>query len=143
MENLLPTKKINAAANLAKDLCLKMIEHRSLGPDNLASALKLLNHCAQNLFLEINDDDGPYILRLARDFTLKSIERKQVSAPEDVAVLLNQNAHLLFNLAQKFSKEDLELKFQVARDLSLKLLETGRLGFKDLPEMLEDLLGAL
>ena len=42
-----------------------------------------------------------------------------------------------------FSKEDLELKFQVARDLSLKLLETGRLGFKDLPEMLEDLLCAL
>lgn len=116
----------SAAVNLARDLALKLVERRAVGPDNLAAGLKLLTVAAENLFRELDDGRGLWLVRLARDCTLKMIERNLIGSVESAAVSLGENGRLAAAIAARLDPALAPAALNTARDLSLKFLETGR-----------------
>lgn len=121
------TDRENAAINLARDICLKLIEGRGISPEQLAPSLSLLTVAAQNLFAETRDGDGLWLLRLGRDFTLKMIERKQIATAQAAAQALVENTRLAAETAATLTAEKRLTALNAARDLTLKMTETGRL----------------
>ena len=128
-----------AAVNLARDLALKLVERRAVAPDNLAAGLKLLTVAAENLFRELDDGRGLWLARLARDCTLKMIERNLVGSVEAAAVSLGENGRLAAGLAAKLDPALAPAALNAARDLSLKFLETGRVTKASWPVLFEEL----
>ena len=125
-----------AAVNLARDLCLRLIEHRTIAPENLPGALSFLARAAENLMAaEAGGPEGLYPARLARDLTLKLIERNLVGTVEGAAESLAENWRLVRLAAEGLPPASAPAALGAARDLALKLLETGRLGRADWPEM--------
>jgi hypothetical protein len=75
-----------AAVNLARDICLRLIERRTLAPEQLPGALSLLAQAAENLMAaETGGPEGLFSARLARDLTLKCIERNLVGTVQGAA----------------------------------------------------------
>jgi hypothetical protein len=129
----------NAAVNLARDLCLKLLEHRAIAPEQLGEALLLLRGAAEKLLGELDDGRGLWLLRLARDLTLKLIERNLISSARSAAQNLDENGRWLKALAARLEPELAPTALAAARDLTLKLLETGRLSRAGLPPLFEEL----
>jgi hypothetical protein len=125
-----------AAVTLARDICLRLIEHRALAPEQLPGALGSLARAAENLMAaEAGGPDGLYPARLARDMTLKLIERNLVGTAEGAAESLAENWRLVRRAAEGLPPDLAPAALGAARDLALKFLETGRLGRADWPEM--------
>ncbi|MDR1921020.1 MAG: hypothetical protein LBS31_04660 [Candidatus Adiutrix sp.] len=135
----MPDEKRAAALSLARDLCLKMIERRSIAPEQLPGALSLLTVAAENVFAQTRDGAGLWVVRLARDFTLKAIERNQVAGPTAAAAYLAEFAFMIYGTAQKLHGADLQGPLSAAKDLVLKLLETGRISSGAVPALFEEL----
>ena len=125
-----------AAVNLARDLCLRLIERRTISPEQLPGALGLLARAAENLMAaEAGGPGGVYAARLARDMTLKLIERNLVSTAQAAAESLAENWRLVRRAAEGLPPVSAPAALAAARDLALKFLETGRLGRAEWPEM--------
>ncbi len=129
----------NAAINLARDLCLKLIERRSLSPEQLAASLSLLSAAARNLFAEIEDGDGLWLVRLGRDFTLKMIERGQIANAQAAALALVENTRLAAETAAELPPPARIAAVGAARDLALKMAETGRLSRSGLGDLFKEI----
>lgn len=127
------------AINIARDLCLKMLERRCLSPDNLPDALALLALTAENLLRETEDGRGLWLVRLARDLTVKLIERNLISSVQQAAENLADNCRMLAPLAACLEPQAAAAALAAARDLCLKLLETGRLSRANLPDFFQRL----
>ena len=134
-------KQINRAAaiNIARDLCLKLIERRTIAPEQLSGCLAFLTVAVENLFQEIDDGDGLWLVRLARDLTLKMIERNLAASPQAVAEALAHNGAMVAAVAGSLEPKAAPAALNAARDLCLKLLETGRLNRSALPELFAEL----
>ncbi|UQZ87760.1 hypothetical protein C4J81_00415 [Deltaproteobacteria bacterium Smac51] len=128
-----------AAINMARDLCLKLIERRALSPDQLAGAMSLLTAAAVNLFAETDDGDGLWLVRLGRDFTLKLIERGQVAGAQAAAVALGENTRLAIETAAGLAPEVKIPALNAARDLVLKMTETGRLSKNGMADLFREI----
>lgn len=128
-----------AAINMSRDICLKLVERRTLAPDQLTAAMSLLTTSAQNMFREINDPNGLYLMRLARDFTIKLIERNLISSAQAAAAALGENGRMAAEVSARLDPQLAPAAMNIARDLALKLLETGRLSLASLPAMFEEL----
>lgn len=128
-----------AAINMARDICLKLVERRTLAPDQLTAAMSLLTTSAQNMFREIDDPHGLYLMRLARDFTVKLIERNLINNVQAAAAALSENGRMVAEVAARLDPRLAPAALNSARDLALKLLETGRLSLASLPAMFEEL----
>jgi len=125
-----------AAVNLARDLCLRLIERRTLAPEQLPGALSLLARAAENLMAaETGGPDGLFPARLARDLTVKLIERNFVVTVQGTAESLAENWRLVRRAAEGLPPASAPAALGAARDLALKFMETGRLGRADWPEM--------
>ena len=125
-----------AAVNLARDLCLRLIERRTLAPEQLPGALSLLARAAENLMAaETGGPDGLFPARLARDLTVKLIERNFVVTVQGTAESLAENWRLVRRAAEGLPPASAPAALSAARDLALKFMETGRLGRADWPEM--------
>lgn len=131
--------KQNASINLARDICLKLIERRAIAPDQLAGAMALLSGNAEKLFLETRDGGGLWLVRLGRDLTVKMIECSLIGSLGAASAALTENVRLLAGISARLDRESAPAALNAARDLSLKLLETGRLSRAALPELLEEL----
>lgn len=129
----------SAAVNLARDLTMKLVERRAVAPDQLAAGLKLLTVAAENLFLELDDGNGLWLVRLARDCTAKMIERNLVGSVEAAAVSLGDNGRLAARIAAELDPDLAPAALNTARDLSLKFLETGRVSKSSWPDLFEEL----
>lgn len=132
-----------AAINMSRDICLKLVERRTLAPDQLTSAMGLLTTAAQDMFREINDPNGLYLMRLARDFTVKLIERNLISNVQAAAAALGENGRMAAEVSARLDPQLAPAALNTARDLALKLLETGRLSLASLPAMFEQLARAV
>ena len=139
----LKIQRRNAAVNMARDICLKLIERRAVAPENLNGAMSLLAAAAEALFEEINDGDGLWLVRMARDFTLKMVERNFIGTVQAAALALNENGRMLAAAAAGLDPALAPTALGAARDLSLKLLETGRLSRTALPDFFRDLASSL
>jgi len=128
-----------AAINLARDLCLKLLERRALAPDQLAGAMSLITVAAENLIQETKDGDGLWLVRLARDFTLKYIERGLIGSAQAAAVGLAETGDMVTAVAARLSPNLGAPALNAARDLTLKMLETGRLSRAAAPALFEEL----
>ena len=128
-----------AAVNLARDLALKLVERRAAAPDQLAAGLKLLTVSAENLLRELDDGNGLWLVRLARDCTLKMIERNLIGSVEGAAVSLGENGRLAAGIAARLDPALAPAALNAARDLSLKYLETGRGTKASWPGLFEEL----
>jgi hypothetical protein len=125
-----------AAVNLARDLCLRLIERRTLAPEQLPGALGFLALAAENLMAaEAGGPESLYPARLARDLTLKLIERNLVGTVQATAESLAENWRLVRRAAEGLPPAAAPAALGAARDLALKFLETGRLGRTEWPEM--------
>ncbi|MDR2935523.1 MAG: hypothetical protein LBV70_06580 [Candidatus Adiutrix sp.] len=125
-----------AAVNLARDICLRLIEHRGLAPEQLPWALGFLARAAENLMAaEAGGPEGLYPARLARDMTLKLIERNLSATVEGAAESLAENWRLVRRAAEGLPPASAPAALAAARDLALKFLETGRLARADWPDM--------
>ena len=125
-----------AAVNLARDLCLRLIERRTLAPEQLPGALSFLARAAENLMAaETGGPDSLFPARLARDLTLKLIERNMVVTIQGTAESLAENWRLVRRAAEGLPPASAQAALGAARDLALKFLETGRLARADWPEM--------
>jgi hypothetical protein len=125
-----------AAVNLARDLCLRLIERRTMSPEQLPGALGLLARAAENLMAaEAGGQEGLFPARLARDLTLKLIERNLVGTAPAAAESLAENWRLVRRAADGLPPALAPAALTAARDLALKFLETGRLGRAEWPEM--------
>ena len=125
-----------AAVNLSRDLCLRLIERRTIAPDQLLGALSFLARSAENLMAaEAGGSAGLYSARLARDLTLKLIERNLVGTVQGTAESLAENWRLVRRAAEGLPPALAPTTLEAARDLALKFLETGRLGRAEWPEM--------
>ncbi len=125
--------------NLSRDICLKLVERRSLAPEQLTGAMGLLTTAAENLFKEIDDGGGLYLVRLARDFTLKLIECNLVASVQTAAAALGETGRLAAEVAAQLDRRLAPVALNTARDLTLKLLETGRLSRTSLPATFAEL----
>ena len=123
-----------AAINLARDLCLRLIERRAVSPEQLPAALDFLTRAAENL-MAADAPDGLYAVRLARDLTLKLIERNLVGTVERTAESLAENWRLVRRAAEGLPPAAAPAALAAARDLALKFLETGRIGRADWPKL--------
>lgn len=128
-----------AAVNLARDLTLKLIERRVASPDQLAGGLSLLTTAAENLFREIDDGQGLWLVRLARDFTLKTIECRLVASFPTAAAALAEYGRMVDQVAAGLDRDLAPVALNAAKDLTLKLLESGRLTRAGLPELFAEL----
>jgi hypothetical protein len=137
------TDTANAAINLARDICLKLIERRAISPEHLADALTLLTTAAANLFVETADGDGLWLLRLGRDFTLKMIERNQIATAQAAALALVENTHLAAETAALLAPEKRTTALNAARDLTLKMAETGRLSKNGVADLFKEIARAV
>jgi hypothetical protein len=125
-----------ASVNLARDLCLRLIERRTLAPEQLPGALSLLARAAENLMAdETGGPDGLFPARLARDLTVKLIERNFVVTVPGTAESLAENWRLVRRAAEGLPPASAPAALGAARDLALKFMETGRLGRADWPDM--------
>jgi hypothetical protein len=125
-----------AAVNLARDICLRLIERRTIAPEQLPGTLGFLARAAENLMAaEAGGPEGLYPARLARDLTLKLIERNLVGTAQGAAESLAENWRLVRRAAEGLPPASAPAALNAARDLALKFLETGRLGRADWPEM--------
>jgi len=84
---------------------------------------------------EAGGPEGLYPARLARDLTLKLIERNLVGTVEGAAESLAENWRLVRRAAEGLPPASAPAALGAARDLTMKFLETGRLGRADWPEM--------
>lgn len=132
-----------AAINMSRDICLKLVERRTLAPDQLTAAMSLLTTSAQNMFREIDDPNGLYLMRLARDFTIKLIERNLIGNVQAAAAALGENGRMAAEVSARLDPRLAPAALNSARDLALKLLETGRLSLASLPAMFEELAQAI
>ncbi len=128
-----------AAVNLARDLALKLVERRAVGPDQLAGGLSLLITAAENLFREIDDGRGLWLVRLARDFTLKTIECRLVASFPAAAAALAEYGRMAAQTAAGLDRDLAPAALNAAKDLTLKLLENGRLSRAGLPDLFAEL----
>lgn len=133
----------SASIGIARDLALKLIERRAASPDQLAAGLKLLTLAADNLFLELQDGDGLWLVRLARDCTIKMIERNLIGSLETAALGLAENGRLMARIATGLDLETRAAAMNTARDLSLKFLETGRVSKSGWAELFQELAHSL
>lgn len=133
------TSNRSAAINIARDLCMKLIERRTISPDQLPAALAFLTVAAENLFREANDGGGLWLVRLARDLTLKIVERNLASSLQSVAETLAENGRMVASVAAGLDQAAAPAALNAARDLCLKLLETGRLTRSALPGLFAEL----
>ena len=125
-----------AAVNLARDICLRLIERRTISPEQLPGALGFLARAAENLMAaETGGPEGLYAARLARDITLKLIERNLVGTAPAAAESLAENWRLVRRAAEGLPPASAPVALAAAKDLALKFLETGRLGRAEWPEM--------
>jgi hypothetical protein len=125
-----------AAGNLARDLGLRLSERGTMAPDQLPDALCFLARAAESLMAaEAGGQAGLFPARLARDLTLKLIERNQVGTVQAAAESLAENWGLVRRAAEGLPADAAPASLGAARDLALKLLETGRLGRTEWPEM--------
>jgi|GEM_PF-2627410 len=127
-----------AAINMSRDICLKLVERRSLAPNQLTAAMSLLTTSAQNMFREIDDPNGLYLMRLARDFTIKLIERNLINNVQAAAAALGENGRMAAEVSARLDPRLAPAALNTARDLALKLLETGRLSLASLPALFEE-----
>lgn len=127
-----------AAINMSRDICLKLVERRTLAPDQLTAAMSLLTTSAQNMFREIDDPNGLYLMRLARDFTVKLIERNLISNVQAASASLGENGRMAAEVSARLDPRLAPAALNTARDLTLKLLETGRLSLASLPALFEE-----
>ncbi len=132
-----------AAINMARDITLKLIERRAVAPDQLAGGLSLLITAAENLLRELDDGDGLWLARLARDCTLKMIECRLVAGFQAAAASLGENGRLAARTAATLDPALAPAALNAARDLALKMLETGRISRAGLPELFAELAGAV
>lgn len=123
----MPDKTGPAAINMARDLCLRLIERRALAPGQVAAAMALLAVAAQNALDAAGDGDGLWLARLGRDLTLKMIERGFLASPADAAAALGQNTRLAAETAALLPPGTRAAALNAAKDLTLKMAETGRL----------------
>ncbi len=143
MDETLSPQLHDAALNMARDICLKLIERRAVAPENLAGSMALLTASLTALFKETKDGDGLWLVRMARDFTLKKIERNFVGTPQAAADSLTDNGRMLAAAAAGLKARSAPAAMGAARDLSLKLLETGRLSRAALPDFFVELAWSL
>lgn len=125
--------------NISRDLCLKLIERRAMSPDQLSNSMRLLTTAAENLFLDIHEPAGIPVLRLARDITVKLTELGMVGSVQSAAVTLAENGRMVAEVAGQLDLTLAPSALKTARDLTLKMLETGRLSRTSLPALFEEL----
>lgn len=123
-----------ASINLARDLCLKLIERRALSPAQLPVVIQPMVVSIDTLFQELDDGNGLWLVRLARDITLKMIERNQVASLEAALSTLKESVQMLDRLTRDLDPELAVAALNLARDLSLKFLEAGRLSRASFPD---------
>lgn len=132
-----------ACVNLARDLTLKLIERRAASPDQLAGGLSLLITAAENLFRELDDGHGLWLVRLARDFTLKTIECRLVAGFPAAGVALAEYGRMAAQAAAGLERDLAPVALNTAKDLTLKLLESGRVSRAGLPDLFAELVRAI
>ncbi|MDR0881143.1 MAG: hypothetical protein LBP55_01160 [Candidatus Adiutrix sp.] len=128
-----------ACINLSRDICLRLVERRSLAPEQLTEAMNFLTVSAENLFHDLGAPKGLYLVRLARDFTLKLIERNLIGNVQAAASSLVEYGQMAADISAQLDPALAQVALNTARDLTLKLLETGRLSRPSLPALFEKL----
>lgn len=125
--------------NISRDICLKLIERRAMSPDQLSGSMRFLSTAALNLCRQLNELSGVPVIGLARDITVKMVELNMVSNVQAASVALAEYGQMVAEVASQLDVKTAPSALKAARDLTLKMLETGRLGRNSLPALFEEL----
>ena len=108
-------------------------------PDQLSGSMRFLSTAAENLYRELKEPEGVPVVGLARDITVKLVELNLVGSVQAAALALAENGRMVAEVASQLDLKTAPPALKTARDLTLKMLETGRLGRNSLPALFEEL----
>jgi hypothetical protein len=129
--------------SMARDLCLKLVEIKSLTAANLTESMIILIQAGREIVAQGQKYPGLPLLRLAGSVTSLQIEKVRLGTTDSVVKHLRQNAGLYCQAAAALPMDKVKIIIPLVHPLILKLLETNSLSFHNLGPFLQEICASL